>query len=183
MTLTSSTADGNNAANTSTLTFDTLDWRADSGGLVMETRLQISDVSETALFVGFTDVISTTVELPVFKTSGANTLDSDADDACGVGFDVDGTTDQFWHGGVDSTVDTAATHSGSAPSDNTYVTIRVEVSSAGAVQGFINNTSIGTATASAVTPTVALTPCIMISNRSGNQTVATIDYLWVQANR
>lgn len=183
VTLKTSTADGNNAANTTTLTLATLDWRAEQGGLVMEARLQINDVSETALFVGFTDVISTTVELPVFKTSGADTLDSDADDACGVGFDVDGTTDQFWHGGVDSTVDTAATHSGSAPSDNTYVTIRVEVSSTGAVQGFINNTSIGSATASAITPSVSVTPCIMISNRSANQVQIIIDYIWVQADR
>ena len=81
-------------------------------------------------------MISTTVELPIFKASGTDNIDSDATDACGVAYDIDGTTDEFFQGGVDSDTDTAATHSGSAPSDNTFVTIRVEVSAAGAVEGF-----------------------------------------------
>ena len=184
VTLSSSTADGTNAANTSTLTLDTLDWSADQGGLILETRLAINDVSEAALFVGFTDnVMASITELPIFKTSGADTIDSDATDACGIGYDIDGTTDEFFHGGVDTDVDTAATHSGSAPTDNTFVTLRVEVTSAGAVRGFINGIAIGAATSSAITATTAITPCIVISNRSANQVIATIDYIHVQANR
>ena len=171
------------AAVCSGISGDSLDWRADQGGLIMETRLQIDDVSEAVLFVGFTDVLSSTVELPIYKTTGADTIDSDATDACGIGYDIDGTTDQFFHGGVDSGTDTAATHSGSAPVDNTVVTLRVEVSTAGAVEGFVNGTSIGTATASAVTPTVPLTPIIVIGNRTANLITCTIDYIWVQANR
>ncbi len=183
VTLKSASDDGNNAANSSVITLDTLDWSADQGGLKMEVRLAIDDVSEAALFVGFTDAISSTVNLPIFKALSSDNIDSDATDACGVAYDIDGTTDEFFQGGVDSDTDTSATHSGSAPSDNTFVTIRVEVSAAGAVEGFINGVSIGTAVASAITPTVAITPCIVISNRSANQVIATIDYIWAQANR
>ena len=184
ITIKSATADtGTHSAVCTTLTLDTLNWRADQGGLVMEARLKIDDISEAVIFVGFTDVISTTVELPIFKTLGADTIDSDAADACGIGYDIDGTTDEWYHAGVDTDTDTAATHSGSAPVDDTYVILRVEVSSAGAVRGYVDGVAIGAATASSVTPTVALTPIIVIGNRSANQVIATIDYFWVQANR
>jgi hypothetical protein len=171
------------AAVCSILTLDVLDWRADQGGLTLETRLQIDDVSEAVIFVGFTDTISTTVELPIYKTTGADTIDSDAANACGICYDVDGTTDEWFHGGVKAGTDTSAVHSGSAPSDNTDVTLRVEVSAAGAVEGFVDGVSIGTAKANAVTATTPLTPVIVIGNRTANQVIVTVDYIHAQANR
>jgi hypothetical protein len=182
VTLTSASDDGAHSANCSTLTLDTLDWRADQGGLILETRLQIDDVSEAVLFVGFTDTISTTVELPIYMNAG--NIDSDAANACGMIYDVDATTDRWTQGGVKANTDTSPTvHGSGAPADATWVTIRVEVSSAGAVECFFDGTSVGTAVANAVTTTTPLTPAIIIGNRSANQVVATIDYLWVQANR
>ena len=171
------------AAVCTTLSLDTLDWRADQGGLVLEVRLEIDDVSEAVIFVGFTDAISTTVELPIYKTTGADTIDSDANNACGICYDIDGTTDEWFHGGVKATTDTAAVHAGSAPSDNTAVILRVEVSSAGAVQGFVNGTAIGAAVANAVTTGTPLTPIVVIGNRTANQIIVTLDYIWAQANR
>jgi hypothetical protein len=96
---------------------------------------------------------------------------------------VDGTVKQFFHGGVKNNTDTVPAYSGTAPVDDTYFIARVEVSSTGAVQGFINGVAIGDAVASAVTSTVALTPAIFVANRSANQVVATIDYIDVQQNR
>lgn len=181
VTLKSASDDGAHSANCSTFTGINLAWKANQGGLAMEARLKISDVSEAVMFVGFTDTISTTVELPIFLVTTA--IDSDAADACGVGYDVDGTTKQFFHGGVKANTDTTPAYSGSAPVDDTYFVVRVEVSSAGAVQGFINGTAIGVPVANAVTATTALTPAIIIGNRSANQVTATIDYIWVQQNR
>ena len=160
-----------------------LNWRADQGGLVMEARIRIDNITSVAIFVGFTDVESTTVELPIFKTVGADTIDSDATDACGVCFDTDGTTDEWFHGGVDTGTDTAATHSSSAPVNDTYVIVRVEVSAAGAVRGYIDGTAIGSATASAVTPTAPLTPAIFVCQRTGSARTLLVDYIWVQASR
>lgn len=181
VTLKSASDDGNHAANASTLTGINLGYKANQGGLVLEARLKLNDISEAALFVGFTDVISTTVELPIFLVTTA--IDSDADNACGVGYDVDGTTKQFFHGGVKATTDTTPAYSGSAPVDATYFIVRVEVSATGSVTGYINGTAIGTAIANAVTITTALTPAIVIANRSANQVIATIDYVMVQQNR
>lgn len=182
-TIKSASDDGTHAANASTISLTETNFRADKGGLAMEARIKIDDITTVALFVGFSDTVSTTVELPIFKTEGADTIDSDAANACGVAFDTDGTTDQWFQGGVKADADTAATHSGTAPANNTYVTIRVEVSTAGAVQGFINGTAIGTATANAVTATTSLTPFIVVANRAAAQRTMTIDYIWASQKR
>lgn len=181
VTLKSASDDGAHGANFSTFTGINLGFKANQGGLAMEVRLKVDDVSEAYLFVGFTDTISTTVEGPIFLAAG--NIDSDATDACGVVYDVDATTDQWCHGGVKNGTDTVPAFSGTAPTDATYVTVRVEVSAAGAVQGFINGVAIGNPVADAVTITTALTPAIVIGNRSANQVIATIDYIWVQQNR
>jgi hypothetical protein len=182
ITIKSASDDGTHAENGTALTLDQLNFMANQGGLALETRIKVDAITAVALFIGFTDAISTTVELPIFKTSGADTIDSDAANACGIAFDTDGTTDQWFIGGVKANTDTDATHSGSAPVADTYVVLRVEVSAAGAVTGYINGTSIGTV-ADAVTVTTALTPSIVIANRGANQRTATIDYLWVQQDR
>lgn len=183
ITLKSASDDGAHGANGTSLTLDELNFKANQGGLVLETRIKLDAITAVALFIGFTDVISSTVELPIYKTEGADTVDSDADNACGVCFDTDGTTDEWFHAGTKATADTDPTHSGTAPSAGTYVTVRVEVSAAGAVTGYINGTPIGAATANAITATTAITPCIVVANRSAAQRIATVDYLWVQQNR
>lgn len=181
VTLKSASDDGTHAQNCSALTAINLGWKANQGGLSMGARLKLSDVSEAVLFVGFTDTISTTVELPIFMA--AADLDSDATDACGVIYDVDATNDYFHHGGVKNGTDTTPAHNSVAPTDDTYFTVRVDVSSAGSVQGFINGKAIGDPIANAVTATTALTPAIVVGNRSANQVTATIDYIWAQQNR
>lgn len=181
VTMKTASDDGAHSANGTLLTGINLGYKANQGGLVMEARLKLDAVTAVALFVGFTDTISTTVELPIFLV--AADIDSDAADACGVGFDTDGTTAQFFHGGVKAGADTVPAYSGGAPGVATYVTIRVEVSAAGAVRGFINGTAIGAAVANAVTVTTALTPCIAVANRSAAQRVMTIDYVKVEQNR
>ncbi len=180
VTLKSASDDGAHSANCSTFTTINLGWKANQGGVAMGARLKLSDVSEAVMFVGFTDTISTTVELPIFLVTTA--IDSDAADACGVGYDVDGTTDKFFHGGVKSGTDTTPVYYG-APVDDTYFTVRVEVSVNGSVQGFINDVPIGAPVPNAVTATVALCPAIIVGNRSANQVTATIDYFWATQNR
>lgn len=183
VTLKSASDDGAHGANLSTFTSIGLAYKANQGGLAVEARVKIDDVSEAYFFCGFTDTISTTVEAPIFLVAGD--IDSDATDACGVCYDIDGTTsDLFFHGGVKAGTDTAPVYSAYAPADNVYFTVRVEVSAAGAVQGYINGVPIGTGPlANAITSTVAVTPAIFIGNRSANQVIATIDYIKVEQNR
>jgi len=52
------------------------------------------------------------------------------------------------------------------------------------VQGYIDGTAItGGAIADAVTITTPLTPYIAIGNRSANQVIMTLDYVYVQQDR
>jgi hypothetical protein len=173
--------DGANSANASSLGLGALNWRADQGGLFMEARIQLDAITAAMFFVGFTDTIGSTVELPIFL-NGVD-IDSDATDACGIIFDTDGTTAQFCHGGVKNNTDTVPAYSGTAPVAATYVTLRVEVSAAGAVQGFVDGVPIGGPVANAVTATVALVPMIVACNRGGAARNVLVDYLLVQGNR
>jgi len=173
--------DGAIGANGSSLGLGALNWRANQDGLFMEARLQLDAITNVMLFVGFTDVLGSTVEAPIFLN--AADLDSDADNACGVIFDTDGTTKQWCHGGVKATTDTAPAYSGTAPVAATYATVRVEVSAAGAVQGFINDVPIGPPVANAVTAATPLVPIIFAANRGAAARNVLVDYLWVQGNR
>ncbi|RWP31812.1 hypothetical protein [Mesorhizobium sp.] len=176
-----SSADAADAANISSLSLGGLNWKANQGGLVMEARLQIDAITAVAVFVGFTDTLASTVEMPIFLN--AADIDSTADDACGVLFDTDGTTDEWCHGGVKATVDTVPAYNGDAPAAATYYTVRVEVSADGAVQGFIDGVAIGDPVPDAVTPTVALTPIIVANNRGAAARNVLVDYLFVQGDR
>jgi len=176
-----SSADAAIGANGTSLSLGALNWKANQGGLVLETRVQIDNVAAVMLFVGFTDALASTVEAPIFL-NGAD-IDSDATDACGILFDTDGTTAQWCQGGVKNNTDTTPDYSGAAPVAATWYTLRVEVSAAGAVQGFIDGVEIGPAVANAVTPTVALCPIIFVANRGGAARNVLVDYLKVQGDR
>ncbi len=172
--------DGAITANASSLYLEGLDWRADQGSLAMEVRLQLDVVTTAYCFIGFTDTISTTLEAPIFLV--AADIDSDASNACGVAFDADGDVKTWFHGGVKANVDTAPVYA-TGPTAATYTTIRVEVSAAGAVQGFVDGVAIGPAVANATTVTTALCPCIVVANRSAAAITSLVDYFWVQGAR
>jgi len=181
LSITTASDDGNHAANGSSIGGAKLNWRADSGGLVAECRLQIDDITDAMIFFGFTDTIPSTLEAPIFLNAAA--IDSDAANACGIVYDVDGTTEQWCHGGVKANTDTTPAYSGSAPVNATDVILRVEVSALGAVRGFINGVAIGVAVANAITITTPVTPVIFVANRGAAARVVLVDYLWVQADR
>ncbi len=173
--------DGTVAANSSAIALDALDWRADQGGLAIEALIQCDDISEAYIFIGFTDVLpSTTLELPLFLVTTA--IDSDAANACGVFYDVDGTTEQWVVGGVKANTDTAPIYFGAAPVQDTYERVRVEVDSDGGVKGFINGVEFGSV-ANAVTKTTPLCPVIIVSNRSANAVTCLVDYMMIEADR
>lgn len=176
-----SSADAADSANASSISLGSTSYRADAGGLVLETRVQLDAVTSVGMFLGFTDTLASTVEVPIFLIAAAPT--STATDACGVCFDTDGSTAQWFHGGVKTDVDTAYAYSGTAPAANTWDVIRVEVSAAGAVQGFVNGVAIGPPIANAVAVTIPLTPVLLCINRSAAARNMLVDYLWVQQNR
>lgn len=177
----SASNDGLDAANISSLGLGSLSYRADAGGLVLEARIQLDAITDVAIFIGFTDALPSTIEMPVFLVAGD--IAGTAADACGVLFDTDGTTAQWCHGGMENGTDTTPAFSGTAPTAATWHKVRVEVSADGAVQGFIDDVAIGEAVDSAVTITAPLCPILVVNNRGAAARNLLVDYLKVQQNR
>ena len=182
VTMKSATTDGIGSAVTSLLTGANLGWSADKGGLSMEARLKIDTIDEAYIFVGFTDALASTKEEPVDFTDGSDTAIATANNACGLVFSGDATTQEFHTGGVKATAVTAAAFSGVAPANDTYIVLRVDVSAAGAVTGYINGTVTETV-AAAITAATAITPAVIVGSKDASQVIMTLDYIKVSQNR
>jgi hypothetical protein len=157
-------------------------WKAANGGLRLEARIKIDDISTAAFFVGFTDL--GTFEAPIESAGSANTLTSNASDAVGFMFDTRMTDDNIWLVGVKGNTDATHQDSGIAPVADTYITLALEVDTAENAIFYINGNRVGTVMASAVTETVALTPTIAATSLVDTESrVVTVDYIDVEMHR
>lgn len=159
-----------------------LSWKANQGGLSLEARIQVSAITNISFFVGFTDQVAS-LEAPIISASSADTITTNATDAVGFMFDTNMATDNIWLVGVANDVDATAQNSAIAPVAATYITLRVELTSAGVATFFINNIRTGTAMTGAVTPTIALTPVVTVFTTTAASATMDIDYINVQALR
>ncbi len=161
-----------------------LEWTADQGALVFETRLHLDTAVTTArVCAGFTDD-STTVENPV--TISVATITTTATDAVVFCYDTDATTDQWYAVGVANGTDaTGNLITGVAPTQDVYQVLRIEVESAGGVARFyIDGTLVVTLTANVVTSTVLLSPFVSVDSAdTAESQVVDIDYIYVGADR
>lgn len=160
-----------------------LNWKANQGDLVFETRLKLSAIADIAVFFGFTDQVGA-LEMPIHSAASANTITTNATDGVGFMFDTSMDADTWWLVGVANNVDATAQNTSTAPVADTYAVFRIELSSTGVATFYYNGTAVGSAMTGAVTATVALTPVIAGFNRttSGTPTI-TADYVYVSANR
>lgn len=160
-----------------------LQWQASNGGLVAQTRIKLSQITEAFVFFGFTDQAGT-LEGPIVSAASANTLTSNASDAVGFMFDTRMTEDNFWLVGVKGDIDATAQNTGIAPVAATYVTLRVEVDALGTASFFIDGVGVGSAMTNALTPAADLTPVLTVS-KTATATSMTMDsdYLYVAMNR
>ena len=174
------------AVDTSGTTSSELNWQADSGGLVMEARVKINNIANSAIFVGFTDKTQADggMEAPIEASGSGNVITAEAADAAGIIFDTNFATDPtFFHlGAVNNTSVLAIVVGTVVPVNATYITLRVTLTAAGIVEGFVNGTSIGTI-ASAITVADPVTPCVVVRGRTTAVRNLTVDYIWVQQNR
>ena len=161
-------------------------WLPTKGGLVMETRLKITTVAESILFVGFQGEVSidADVNLAMQASGTGDVIKSEVTEGAGIIYDTSFQTNptKFAIGGVKATTPTTTVVGATGPSDGTYVTLRVTISAAGLLEGFVDGVSIGTV-ASAITETVKLTPAITVASNDVNESLVTVDYIWVQQNR
>ena len=157
--------------------------QADSGNLAFECRLNITDITQCSVFVGFTDI--TTLEEPM-SVSGT-TLTTNATDAVGFVFDTAMTTDEWWFAGVDTDVDaTGSATSSTAPVNATYQVLRGEIAADGeTAEFFIDGVSVGSLTAAVCDASTDLFFTVMANGDGSNGSVATVDvdYILVEHDR
>ena len=160
-----------------------LSWKANQGGLVLQARVNMSKITNIAMFVGFTDQTGA-LEMPIHSAASANTITTNATDGLGFFFDTSMTDDTWWIAGVANDVDATHQNTTFAPVASTFETLRIEVGTDGSACFFRNGKIVGTKMTGAVTATVALTPVIAAFNRttSGAGTI-TADYIGVAGNR
>lgn len=177
---------GNDDANGTVLTdlggiTSYLNWQASNGGLVFETRIAISRITNAYIFAGFTDVI--TIEAPIICNS-AETITTNATDAVGFLFDTNFTADTWHLAGVATDADATTQILTSAPVAAAFVVLRIEVSTTGVATFFMNGVAVGSRMAGAVTAAADLTPCVYASNLDGTSALTLdVDYIYVGMNR
>lgn len=160
-----------------------LQWQASNGDLCYEIRLKMSQITEAYCFVGFTD-LAASLEAPIISAGSADTITTNASDAVGFMFDTRMATDNWWLVGVAADVDATLQNSGYAPVADTFQTLRVEVSSAGAAKFFRNGVTVGSVMAGAVTPGADLTPTINFGKLSTTTSItADVDYVHCSMTR
>lgn len=175
---------GSNVAADGEGVYLSLEWQANQGSLVFETRLHLdTDIATVELCAGFTDDV-TTVELPF--TNASDTVTAVADDAVMFCFDTGSTTvEWFVNGATAGTEATGIAAAGVAPTADVYQTLRIEIDDGGAdCRFYIDGALVGTLTANCVTNTDLLAPGVVISS-GGNagSNVVDIDYLYASAGR
>lgn len=158
-----------------------LQWQASNGGLRIEGRFKLSAITTCYCFFGFTDVV--TLEAPIESAASANTLTSNATDAVGFMFDTRMTADTWWAVGVATNTDATAVNTGFAPVADTFVTLAIEVTAAGAAIFYYNGVAVATM-AGAVTAGADLTPTFAVSKTSvAASMTAEIDYVGISMAR
>lgn len=160
-----------------------LEWQADQGSMVFETRLHLDgDILTVEVCTGVTDTVS--LELPF--TNASDVITSVASDAVAFCFDTNATTLEWFALGVAGDTDaTGNAASGTAPVVDVYQVLRIEIDSAGSdCRFYIDGALVGTLTASCVTNTVALAPFITISSaQNAASHVVDVDYIYLSADR
>lgn len=156
-----------------------LNWQANKGGLIFSAAVAATLVTSLALYVGFTDQVAA-LEMPFTLSSG--TLTSNATDACGFLFDTGATASTVKCVGVANDVDAAVIDTAVALTAATYALFNIEVDASGNATFWLNGTKYGTL-ASAVTPTIPLTPVVAGFRRTGTLTTIDVDHIAVEQDR
>ena len=172
-TLVTGTSSGNRAQFTAGLNH-----KAEDGSLIFVARvMNLTAITNRALFLGFTDTVAQ--ENPI-EVSGT-TITSSASDAVGFMFDTAATTDVWYVQGVKADTDTpltaASVNGGNVvPTAGTYQEFRIEVSTDGDATFYIDGEMCGFV-ANCVTPTVLLTPIVLVEARTTAAQTVYVDYL------
>lgn len=158
-------------------------WQADQGGLVFEAMVNISANSDVALFVGFTDQVSS-LEMPINASGSDDDVTSNASDAVGFLFDTDfDTLDSHWLGiGVADDTDAGPKDTEQDVDASTDYRLRIEVDDEGAATFYIDGEEVASLD-DAVSKDTPLTPVVAGFSRTDSTRNIDVDYIYVQQDR
>ena len=157
-----------------------LNFQADSGGLVFETRVKMSAITNIVAFLGFTDAI--TLEMPINSAGSADTITTTATDAVGLFFDTGMATDNWWAAGVKAGTDATHANTGKAPTAATWERFRIEVDSSGNARFWRNGDWVADVD-DAVTASVSLAPTVAAFSETTTAHTVDIDYVYAAMDR
>lgn len=161
-----------------------LNWQAQNGSLVFDTRVRLSAITNIALFVGLTNALATTLQIPIQGSGVANGLTNNAANAVGFLFDTAMTTAHLWGVGSKASASATAIDSGIAPVAATWIQLRIEVDKLGNTKFYINGKAVGNVIQQgSVTATTPLTPVIAAFTHTAATATVDADYIFTAADR
>lgn len=161
-----------------------LNWQAQSGNLVFDARIRLSQATTISVFAGFTNALATTLQAPIIGSGVANGLTNNAANAVGFLYDTAMTNPGFWCVGSKASASATAINSGIAPVAATWIQLRIEVDKSGNAKFFINGKGVGNVIQQgSVTATTPLTPVITAFTRAAGSATIDADYVFTAADR
>ncbi|MGH8266632.1 MAG: hypothetical protein ACRETS_04880 [Steroidobacteraceae bacterium] len=156
---------------------------ASTNNLEFSVRVQLSAITNLVVFVGLTNQVAS-LQMPIQGSGVGNAFTGNANDAVGFVFDTTMTTKDWWMIGNKAGTLAIGQDTISAPVAATYDVLAVSVDQLGNANFFQNGNQVGVTMPNAVTPTVALAPCIAAFNRTGAASRnVTLDYIMMSMNR
>lgn len=163
------------------------------GPIILETRVQFSDLNTKEFFFGLSDVNTDTTILEGgivgIATTAATTIAYTASDVCGFLLSSEATDDEDWHAVYTGGTAAAVTTSGSLDLDDDAVAgewqvLRLEVDPDGTARWYIDGVLLKTL-AGAVSTTTDLAAQAIVHNLANTSTTeaADLDYIYIKASR
>lgn len=154
-------------------------FRPSLGNTAMEARIKVDNVSDLAIYVGFTETLAIATPVMPAEFVTATMTYNGTGGMVGMQFDADGTTDiwrsVFGDGGAVSSNATANGVAGArAAVADVYDIVTAEIDSDGTARVFLNGTTVESA-ASAVTGTDNFFAVVMVENRAASAAVWEVD--------
>ena len=157
------------------------------GGVVMEARLKMADITTGALYVGFTETLDATTPVMPAEFATATMTYNGTGGMVGLQFDSDGTTDDwravFADGGaVNSSADAQGTRAYNPPVNDKWDVVRAEIDPNGYARVYLADDTgslklVKEVNAAVVTPADLQWAVVGIENRSGAASVLEVDYM------
>lgn len=149
-----------------------------SNNLEFNARVQLSAITNVVLFVGWTNALATTLQMPIQGSGVGNGFTANAANAVGWLFDTAMTTADWWTIGSKASALTAGQDSGSGPTAATYDVLGVSIDQTGAATFWRNGNQVGLTIPNSVTGNVLLTPVIAAYSHAAASRNVQVDYIY-----